>query len=150
MRVLVTGMSGTGKSTVVAELRRRGLAALEADDSSVLGPDGRWHWDVPAVRRLLDEHALVFVAGCSEEQRLFRWDRTVVLTVPEDVLLTRLQTRTSNDHGRSPDERDQVLADLREVEPLLVAAADLVLDTRQPLVDVVDAVLALVRPTVDP
>jgi dephospho-CoA kinase len=32
MRVLLTRMSGTGKSTLVQELRRRGYSAYDADD----------------------------------------------------------------------------------------------------------------------
>jgi len=32
-RVLVTGMSGTGKSTVLAELARRGFQVVETDDA---------------------------------------------------------------------------------------------------------------------
>jgi predicted kinase len=147
VRVLVTGMSGTGKSAVVRELRRRGYAAHDADDGfSTLHPDGTWHWDTERVRRLLADHADLFFAGCSEEQRELPWDAKVVLTVPDDVLRDRLASRTSNDFGTHPAELARVLADRRDVEPLLLAAADLVLDTRQDLSAVVDAVLALTRP----
>jgi dephospho-CoA kinase len=31
-RVLLTGMSGTGKSSVIAELKRRGFAAIDMDE----------------------------------------------------------------------------------------------------------------------
>lgn len=37
-RVLLTGMSGTGKSTVIRELAARGYKAIDADD------DGWSHW----------------------------------------------------------------------------------------------------------
>ena len=70
MRVLLTGMSGTGKSTLVEELRRRGLTAYDADDHgfSELREDGRWGWRADAVAALLAEHEDLFFAGCSEEQ----------------------------------------------------------------------------------
>lgn len=147
VRILIRGMSGTGKSAVVAGLRRRGQAAFDADYGfSTVGSDGRWVWQVEAVQRLLARHddALLFFAGCSDEQRCFSWDRRVVLTVPEDVLLARLSTRSSNDFGRNQRECDQVLADRRAFEPVLMAGADLVVDTRRPLSDVVDAVLSVV------
>jgi len=32
MRVLITGMSGAGKSALVHELRRRGVRAFDADE----------------------------------------------------------------------------------------------------------------------
>jgi hypothetical protein len=35
MRVLLTGMSGVGKSTTVRELRRRGFRAYDADDDGL-------------------------------------------------------------------------------------------------------------------
>ena len=45
MRVLLTGMSGTGKSALVQELRRRGYGAYDADDGfSEPRADGRWGW----------------------------------------------------------------------------------------------------------
>ena len=145
MRVLITGMSGTGKSAVVAELRARGHQAFDADEGwSARQPDGTWRWDVAAVERLLARHerGVVFFAGCSDEQRSFSWDVKVVLTVPQPVLVQRLATRTSNDFGKQPEELDRVLADRAEVEPLLLAAADLVVDTQRPLPAVVDEVLA--------
>jgi hypothetical protein len=40
-RVLVTGMSGTGKTTVLAELRRRGRLTVDTDDDGWVLPDGR-------------------------------------------------------------------------------------------------------------
>ena len=43
MRVLITGMSGTGKSALVHELRRRGLRGFDADEDGFSEPraDGR-------------------------------------------------------------------------------------------------------------
>ncbi|RKS75645.1 shikimate kinase [Motilibacter peucedani] len=146
MRVLLTGMSGTGKSTVVHELRRRDFAAYDADDDGFTEPagDGTWRWRTSAVTALLDRHdaGLVFFAGCSDEQAQFAWDRQVLLTVPEVVLLERLKSRTSNDFGKSKSDRERVLLDLREVEPLLRRVADRVVSTDRPLADVVDEVLA--------
>ncbi|MDH2445515.1 AAA family ATPase [Amnibacterium sp. CER49] len=152
MRVLLTGMSGTGKSTLVAELRGRGFAAFDADDDgyAVPGADGRWSWRVEEVRGLLAQHRdqdVVFFAGCSEEQGRLPFERRVLLTAPETVLLERLRSRTTNPYGRSDRERAQVLADLREVEPLLRASADLVVDATEPVRALADRVLAHVLGT---
>jgi GTPase SAR1 family protein len=147
MRVLLTGMSGTGKSTLVQELRRRGYAAYDADDDGFSEPraNGRWGWRADAVASLLaqvpDGDLLVF-AGCSEEQIKLPFDYRVVLTVPEDELVTRLGTRTSNAYGRKAAERRQVLADLADIEPLLQRSADLVLSTSAPVAEVADRLLA--------
>lgn len=139
-------MSGTGKSSVVAELRRRSYVAYDMDDDlSAIDPaDGRWHRRTDELRRLLAQadESYVFIAGCSEEQVEFAWDLKVLLTSPQDVMLDRLRTRTGNTYGRSSVEQEQVLADLAEVEPLLRRSADLIIDTTLPLSAVVDQLLA--------
>jgi hypothetical protein len=144
MRVLITGMAGTGKSTVVAELRRRGHIAYDADDHgfSEPRPDGRWGWRLDAVRALFAEHPddVLFFAGCSEEQRELDFDVRVLLSVPEQVLVQRLRTRTTNDFGRTDPELALVLHDLREVEPLLRTSADLVIDATLPVTEVAGVV----------
>lgn len=147
-------MSGTGKSTVAAELRRRGHAAFDADDDgfSTPGAGGAWAWRAAAIAELLDGAGenLVFFTGCSDEQARFRWDLQVVLTVPEAVLVDRLATRSSNSYGRGAGELDRILADRREIEPLLIAAADLVIDTQAPVRAVVASILDLVERTAPP
>lgn len=147
MRVLLTGISGSGKSTLVQELRRRGYTAYDADDDGFSEPrkDGRWGWRADAVASLLArplDEAPLFFAGCSEEQIEMPFDCRVVLTVPHDDIAARLSTRTSNPYGRTPSELRQVLADLAEVEPLLLRSADLVLNTTAPTAVVADRLLA--------
>ena len=145
MRVLLTGMSGTGKSTVVAELRRRGYRAYDADDDGFSEPrvQGRWGWRTDLVRQLLDESPdeVIFFAGCSEEQAELEFDSRVLLTAPAAVLCARLQTRTTKDYGRAPAQLAQVLQDLAEIEPLLRASADLVVETTGAASDSADLIL---------
>ena len=114
-RVLITGMSGTGKSTLVRELRRRGHVALDADDDGFSEPrqDGRWGWRADLVAELLarETDGPLFFAGCSEEQSWLPFDRRVLLTVPTAVLVERLRARSGNGYGRA--ELAQVLGDVR-------------------------------------
>jgi dephospho-CoA kinase len=145
MRVLLTGMSGTGKSELLHELRRRGYAAYDADEDGFSEPraDGRWGWRVDRAGELLARapDRLVFFAGCSEEQIELPFDYRVLLTAPESVLVQRLQTRTSNSYGRDGVELSQVLADRAEIEPRLRRSADLILDTAPPSAQLVDVLL---------
>jgi dephospho-CoA kinase len=146
VRVLLTGMSGTGKSTLVQELRQRGVVAYDADDDGFSEPrgSGRWGWRRAAVAELLAGHTedLLVFAGCSEEQADLPFDYRVLLTAPEAVLVARLRTRTTNDYGRTSQELAQILADRAEIEPLLRRSADLVLTSTTPPAELADAVLA--------
>ena len=64
--VPVTGMSGTGKSTVLQELRRRGLRTVDTDDDGwVLARGG---WDAPRMDALLVRHRELVVSGTVENQ----------------------------------------------------------------------------------
>ena len=142
MRVLLTGMSGTGKSALVHELRHRGYPAYDADDDGFSEPrsDGRWGWRLDLVANLLGQQTErpLFFAGCSEEQIELPFDYRVLLTAPRSVLIDRLRTRTGNTYGRSSVELANVLADLAEVEPLLRRSSDLVLSTTAPVSQVAD------------
>jgi len=154
VRVLVTGMSGVGKSALVRELRRRRFTAYDADDDGFSEPraDGRWGWRVERVADILKQGEagpdVLFFAGCSEEQATLPFDYRVLLTAPAEILVQRLATRTKG-YGRSAEQRAQVLTDLAEVEPLLRRSADLILVTTDPTPLVADALLGhvLAAPT---
>ena len=149
-RVLLTGMSGTGKSSVIQTLAARGYKAIDTDDGWCEPlPDGRQRWREDAIGKFLstEDAELLFVAGCEENQVRFhpRFDLIVLLSAPAEVLVERLASRTSNPFGKSPGELERVLDDLRAVEPLLRKTADYEIRTTKPLSSVVAEVLRLVR-----
>ena len=138
--VLVTGMSGTGKSTVLAELARRGHRAVDTDYGGFTDQQGLWREE--RIEALLDGHTgeALFIQGCVENQGGFypRFDAVVLLSAPVDVILERLATRETNDYGKSVAERALILEHLATVEPLLRAGATAEIDTRLPVEAVAD------------
>jgi dephospho-CoA kinase len=147
-RVLLTGMSRTGKSSVIRALDAAGYKAIDTDDGWCEPlPDGRQRWREDAIGQLLDteDADVLFVAGCEDNQARFhpRFDLIILLSAPAEVLAERLASRTSNPFGKSPGELERVLDDLRAVEPLLRTAADHEIRTTKPLSNVVAEVLRL-------
>ena len=153
-KVLVTGMSGTGKSTALHELARRGHRTVDTDTDAwshwVTLPDGStdWVWREPAMTELLTGHhtGALFVAGCKTNQGAFYpfFDHVVLLSAPVDVLLARVAARTGNPYGKSTAERAEILGYLTTVEPLLRATATLEIDATAPVGEVVDRLEGLV------
>jgi dephospho-CoA kinase len=150
----VTGMSATGKSSVLVELAHRGHRVVDTDDDGwseeVTGPDGTEQlWREDRMRELLAEDVpgTLFVAGCVSNQGRFydRFDAIVLLSVPVDVLLGRLTSRDTNDFGKNPEERQRILRDLATVEPLLQATSTAEVDATRPLREVADDVEAFAR-----
>jgi shikimate kinase len=76
-----------------------------------------------------------------------RFADVVLLSAPLEVMLERIAGRDSNPFGKSPEERDRIVADTAEVEPLLRSSATVEIDTRRPLAEVVNQLAALAVPT---
>ena len=142
-KVLVTGMSGTGKSSVLRVLGERGHRVVDTDtDEWSEWVEGDWLWDEQAMAKLLAGHERghLFVAGCRTNQGRFydRFDAVALLSAPAEVLLARIDERPDNPYGKSAEERELVLRHVAEVEPLLRATATAELDAVAPLEQVAD------------
>jgi broad-specificity NMP kinase len=157
-RILVTGMSGTGKSSALAELGRRGYRVVDTDDPGWReyreDPEpsdelhrGEWLWIEDRIAALLDsdDGRSLFVQGCVRNQSTFydRFDAVVLLSAPAGVILGRIARRTTNSYGKTQVERAMILDDLANVEPLLRATCTHELDAARPLDDVVADLIAI-------
>ena len=132
----ITGVSGTGKSSVTHELRKRGYVAYDTDDdalarwqntetgyvhpkSSVKAPDRtkdflKAHaWNVP--REYIEQMATEnpdktsFVCGVANnfDQLQDLFSKVFALTIDETTLRHRLLSHSNNDWGKQPHELTQ-------------------------------------------
>ena len=166
--VQITGCSGAGKSTIAAVLARRGLAAIDADDDPLLArsvdaagnvveepeePDFAWlsqhSWAWNPVR--LDEliraaaPATLYVCGGADNQLELadRFTQVFLLEIDEPTMLARLDARRGyHDWGRIGDTREYLRRKLPEMQDRLRESGAISIDARQPLDQVVDAILS--------
>lgn len=164
-RILLTGMSGTGKSTVVDELARRGYKAVDLDNDafsewvpfsaepgatdSAVEADRDWVWREDRVHALLatEDADLLFVSGCAANMGKFlpQFDQVILLSAPAGVIVKRLAARTNNAYGKRPEEAARVLGLIDTIEPLLRKVAGHEIDTSAGLDAVVEHVLRCAR-----
>ena len=149
-RVLLTGMSGTGKSTVINKLGELGYKVVDTDyggftvevDSGA-GAERLWRDDRIQEVLSADNADVLFISGTSRNQVKFypQFDHIVLLSAPAHVLVERLTTRTNNPYGKKSDEVAETLRLLQTVEPLLRGLATLEVDTSTSLERVITAIL---------
>lgn len=149
-RFLVTGMSGTGKSSALAELGKLGFQVVDTDEPGWTAWSEReagYVWCEDRIAELLAaaEGPPLFVSGTvSNQGRFYPWfDEIVLLSAPAEVILRRIEGRTTNSYGKAPGERDAVLRDLAEVEPLLRRTCTVEIDATGPLPRIVNQLAAL-------
>jgi dephospho-CoA kinase len=156
---LIEGVSGTGKTAVCEELRRRGYHAINCDrelsyqgDPETGEPlDGFVHehhiWDVDKVRSLIADQCNAISFFCGGSRNFLRFidlfDGVFVLEVDVDTLNRRLAERPEDEWGGRSSERVQI-AQLHATK-VDVPKNAVSIDATAPLARVVDEILSKCR-----
>jgi adenylate kinase family enzyme len=166
--VQITGCSGAGKSTIAAVFARRGLASIDADNDPLLArsvdSDGNvvedlsvpdfawlsrhsWAWNPARLDELIAAAApatLYVCGGAANELELAdRFTHVFLLEIDEPTMLARLDAPSrDNDWGRIGDTREYLRRFLPGYQARLRASGAIPIDARQPLDQMVDAILS--------
>jgi hypothetical protein len=166
--MLITGCAGAGKSAVAELLDLRGLACLDDDEDPFLArfvdsagavvaeepaePDfawlsgHSWQWDPGRLDELIRAAApatLYLCGGADNQMELaYRFAQVFLLEIDEATLLARLDTRQGNEWGRAGDSREYIRRLRPGYQDRLRAFGAIAIDARQPLNQVVDAILS--------
>ena len=167
--VLVVGGPGSGKSSVAADLRARGLRSIDADygfarwedqeGMKVEFPpspdiawlrDHRWQWIDHLLKKVLAEcierSTVLCGAAYNMAEYLLLFDLVILLQIDDATMIRRLaDPNRNNDFGRIGATLEWSLELRRrfEAEALMVEARRV--DARKPLANVVDDVIHMVN-----
>lgn len=166
MRYLITGVAGTGKSTIAKELRRRGYAAYDTEEGFSYYVDKRtgercaypakpsqeWYdrhervFDEKILMNLLKKHAgePLFIASITANQAKYydQFDKIFLLTAPDDVITHRLGTRTNNYFGRHPLDLQRVIGRHEQFDDEMKAVGAVTIDSTEPIEQVAEEILS--------
>lgn len=152
---LVTGIAGSGKSTIKSELTDRGYTAYDVDDGmahwihrttgtpvaydSALVPmtaEHDWRINKPALDRALASDDIVFICGSAHDlyQYYDTFDAVFLLQYPSaDSVKARLASRTNNSYGKDPKELASILGYWKDYEQEYVKRDAEIIDCTTPL-----------------
>jgi adenylate kinase family enzyme len=173
--VQITGCSGAGKTAIAAEFARQGLTCIDADEDALLArsvdaaghvvqepeaPDlawlarHYWAWDPARLDELIAAAApatLYVCGGAANELELAdRFTHVFLLEIDEPTMLARVDAREDNDWGRIGDTREHLRRFLPGYQARLRASGAIPIDARQPLDQVIAAILSHLRPSTLP
>ncbi len=164
-KIYVTGIAGTGKSTIAHELRKRGVDVIDVDNVPNLcawkhietgkkvhraNPDNDfidthdYICDTEMLEELMNQsNDLVVVFGCVGDNSalLPLFNTTFLLQCSPTTLVERLKTRSTNDFGKDPEVQERMLAWRIIFDDLMCKAGATPIDTDAPLEIVLEEII---------
>lgn len=157
---LVEGISGTGKTTVCEELKRRGYKAIEADEEIAHYADPKtglpteekipdnWLWNEEKFKEAIKQEGdeAVFICGGAMNQEDFKHHFTKVFTLrlDDETLKYRLLNRTNNDFGKKTEDLALVLEWNQGAIKYSKERGTILIDTSKPVSEVVDEIISYI------
>lgn len=136
--IYITGLSGVGTTSALDELNYRGYRTIDTDygdyvEEVVTGTAKAHFLNENKMKQLVEssgeEH--LFISGCCDNQGQFYKDFDVVVLLKADLstMFERIEARTTNQYGKTPEQRQEILENHSAVLPLLEKSSDVIIDT---------------------
>lgn len=162
MKLYVTGVSGTGKTSIARKLNAEGIKAVDIDDLSHWenretgeevgwepGSSDEWHeshvWlcDVEVLKKELESAENVVVVGHSSNQDEYinLFDKKFILSCSPETIVTRIEGREDNDFGKDPAEQNRILKWHKQFVPEMISKEGAIcIDVEKSLEEVVEEI----------
>lgn len=167
-KIYITGVLGTGKSTIAKELEKRGLHVISIDAVKGLccwrnkktgkemqyNFDGDKEWfenygwtcDVEKLKELINiDEKIIIVTGIADNQNSYLdlFDKLFVLRCKPEIFLKRvIERKTDNLFGKSLQEREYLLGFYQDFEKDLLERGAVPVNAEMPIENVADKIIA--------
>lgn len=143
---LISGLPGTGKTSVCQTLQSMGYSAIDADQAfGYQSPDG-WLWKNEKIMAVINDlsQERVFICGSAtnREDYLPSFDKVFILHVDDKTLKHRLQNRTNNGFGKNPKVTARQVQLNQGIKEYSIRLGRIVIDATQPLDLIVRDIIA--------
>lgn len=142
---LISGLPGTGKTSVCKELQLRGVYAVDADEAFSLQTNNGWMWqDKELDAELADlTRETLFICGSASnrDEYIDRFTKIFILYVDNETLKTRLINRTNNNFGKDSAVLARQLRFNEGVKQYSTKRGRLLINANLPIAKVVDEIL---------
>jgi broad-specificity NMP kinase len=167
-KIYITGVSGTGKSTLAVEFQKRGYYSIDIDNVKGLchwvnketkeegyyySGIGRefldshdWICDIEKLKEIFTEHKdeniAVFGILDNEDEFLPLFDKIFLLKISEEVASNRVDSRTNHDFGKHSSEKEWIKSWQNEFEDNLIEKGAILINAEEPKNIIADKILS--------
>lgn len=165
-KYLITGVAGSGKSSVAHELSKLGYAAYDTDAGFSYYADKKtglkvdkptsptldWYehhervFNEAVLESLFEHHKdePIFICSITANQKKYypQFDKIFLLSASDDILMHRIKTRTTSEFGKHPVDFHRVFAGKDEFEDEVMDRGAIKIDSSVPINTVIDQILS--------
>ncbi len=166
-KIFITGVSGTGKSTVLKAIAAKGHQTIgldelpglscwvhketkekldkKADFSEEFLKTYEWVCDMDFLKMLVEgKEGKVFIAGNVENvlECIDYADKSFILICLPETFLKRIDEREGNDYGKDEDAKNFLLSYYQSDNQKCLEAGAMLIDAERPLDEVVEIILS--------